>query len=159
MSLEKLVFDSIALREIEVEIAGKEYILTEASEDATIKYKDARMQAAKIEGTNEDDIKIVGFNSLNNVEPLLVSLCLHEVWEYKGEKRRKPVDLKTILAWPPKIVRKLYKWVKDNSDLDEEASVTTLEDQLKMLQERVNKAKELEELQKKEQSATSDTSK
>jgi len=164
MSLQGLVFDSIALKEILVTFKGddktpeKKYILSEANEEAVVKYKDARMAAAKIDASGDGtDIRVVGFNAFNDIEPLLVSLCLYEDYEYKGESRRKLVPLATILKWKPKIVRSLYDWIIENSDIEEEATAT-LEKQAEMIQEKIKKAKAIEESAKKEPNATLDTS-
>lgn len=94
-------------RQIEVQIGDKSYVLKEASEDAAAKYQNALFRST----TLGPDMKPVKVDGLADIEPLLVSLCL-----YDGEGNLVPLDV--IRSWPARIVKKLYQWVRENSDLE-----------------------------------------
>jgi len=94
-------------RQIKVEIGDKSYVLKEASEDAAAKYQNALFRST----TLGPDMKPVKVDGLADIEPLLVSLCL-----YDGEENLVPLDV--IRSWPARIVKKLYQWVRENSDLE-----------------------------------------
>ncbi|WP_410959339.1 hypothetical protein, partial [Salmonella sp. SAL4433] len=71
---EPLDFPSIALRQRQVTVAGKKYVLLEASGDASCRSRNAIFQCTKL----GPDGKPVGMSNMADVEPLLVSLCLAE---------------------------------------------------------------------------------
>ena len=114
-------------RQESLTIAGKAYILREASEGAACKYRNKAMAAARMA-----DGKLVGMDGAADVEPLLVSLCLWEVTD-KGER---PVSLATVMGWPARVVKPLFARAKAMSALDEEEQETreTLEEKMAALQ-------------------------
>lgn len=114
-------FDSLAPIEVPATIAGKQYLLREASEDAACKYRNAAMRAARF----NDRGKVSSIEGVADVEPLLVSLCLFELTgdgkchlghTVPGER---PVPIDELRRWPAKRVKTLFERIKDISDLGE----------------------------------------
>lgn len=91
---------------IPVEIDGESYELREASGDAACRYRDMIIGNLTLKDGKAEKIAHIAAT-----EPLLVSLCLF--------KNGSAVSQKTISGWPARIQKKLFKWIKENSDLDE----------------------------------------
>lgn len=128
-----LDFGDLAPREASVDLRdGKSYVLKEASAGAAAAYRNAVTRGMRFEGG-----KPAGIDSAADAEPLLVSLCLFEV---QGEKRV-PVPLQTVRAWPYRVQRKLFDWVKENSLLDDQETAESLEDRMAALRERLESLK------------------
>jgi hypothetical protein len=104
---EEMEFDSIALIEVPVKIAGVKYTLREASGEAVCAYRDAQ-----IEGTvfNAEG-KPVSVKGLSQVNMLLLSYCL---FDDKGTN----VPLAVIKAWPNRVIEPLAERVKEISELN-----------------------------------------
>ncbi len=111
-----LDFSDLQPVEIPFAWAGKHHVLTEASADAKVKWQNAQMRATRTTGQGED-MSVVGFDGLADVEPLLVSRCLYncdpnkpgELPILKGSNPPVPdermlVPLKHLLAWPDRVV-------------------------------------------------------
>lgn len=111
---EPLDFPSVALRQRPVTIAGKKYMLLEASGDASCRYRNAVFQCTRL----GPDGKPVGIGSMADCEPLLVSLCLAEL-DPKGNIHRDArgvplcVHYNTIRLWPAYIQSELFKAIKE----------------------------------------------
>lgn len=105
--VEAMDFGDISLIEVPVKIAGKDYILREASGGAAEKYRDA-----SIAGMTFTDGKLTRVEGLAGVESLLVSLCL---FNDKGL----PVPLSLIRSWPSRVQKRLFERAKKISDLNE----------------------------------------
>jgi hypothetical protein len=111
-----LNFESLALLEEPVKIAGDDYVLVEASEDAIAKYRDAIRLSNYVE-FNEDGKAI---RSLSNPkaqgpasqESLLLSMCLfHEAKPAvngKDATPRVPVSLVAIKKWPRRVTAVIF---------------------------------------------------
>jgi len=107
-----LQWDTVDLIELPVKIAGKEYVLKEASGDVAVTYRDALLACTTL-GDNFKPSKIEGMAS---TEALLVSLCLFQVGV---EGKQTPVSETVIRSWPNKIIKPLYNKAKEISELDE----------------------------------------
>ena len=104
---------------VSVVIAGETYTLREASEAAAIQWRNANLGAAKLK-----DGKPISFSGMADSAPLLVSLCLRK---QEDGGIGAPVPLETIRQWPARVVKPLYEWIKDNSDLRERDDQKALE--------------------------------
>jgi len=109
---EVMDFGDITPIEVKVRIQGKNYVLREASEAVTCRYRNAQVRCAHV-APDGKATKVEG--PIADTEPLLVSLCLFE------EDTGAPVDQKVIMQWPSRVVRQLFDKVKEISDLDESA--------------------------------------
>jgi len=90
-------------QEIPVTIDGHNYTLREASGWAATQWRNAVMKGLKIAtDPTTGTPKVVGFQQVDHIEALLVSLCL---FNDKGEN----VPLETIQGWPYRVVRDLYQ--------------------------------------------------
>lgn len=107
--IDELNFDDLTPIELPVSVAGKRYVLREATEAAACQWRNAMMQATEL----GSDGKPTRVRNLADTEPLLVSLCLFTAEEGK------PVPVATIKGWPARVVKRLFEKVKDVSDLDE----------------------------------------
>jgi hypothetical protein len=107
--------------EVQVTVGGKSYVLREASEDAACKWRNKIMSSTKL-----TDGKPSSIDGIGDSEPLLVSLCL---WEQhsstKDEVKQLKVPLEVVRSWPSRVVKKLHKWVMENSDLEEKPKTRT----------------------------------
>ena len=126
-----LVFNDLAPISVPVEIAGKQYLLKEASEDAACRFRNARFEGAKL----SDDGRMMSVGNMADVEPLLVSLCLFELYGVNGDTKERPVLLSQVRAWPPRVVKPLFEKVKEMSDgLEEKPTKESLTKQIEKLQ-------------------------
>lgn len=97
-----------------VNIDGEDYELREASGNAACQYRDLIIGNL----TLGDSGKPQKISHIASAEPLLVSLCLFKV----GEKEHVPQS--KVASWPARIQKKLFKKVKEMSDLDDETVET-----------------------------------
>ncbi len=127
-----LNFSDISLIELPVQVGAMEYTLREASEATAVQWRNATMAAARFRDGN-----ISGFTGIADSEPLLVSLCL-----FNGDGKNVPID--TVKEWPARVVKPLVEKDKEISELGE------TEDTIEQLEEKLAKAKEVEEAAKNE---------
>ena len=101
----------LTLQERQIIVGGTKYLLREASEDAATKYRNAAVRGAKMsEGS-------VTMGDAGNVQAVLVSECLFELGENGNVLRNAPIGI--VKAWPSRVVRPLFDWIKEVSMLDE----------------------------------------
>jgi len=131
----ELDFEDLTPIELPVKIAGKEYLLREASgEDARI-YNNARMRGVQMEG---DKILSLPEDSAG-IPSLLVSRCL---WETKDGKPTARVAIQKVRGWPERVIKPLFEKAKDISELQDEDTEEGLYKQMADLRERMKKLKE-----------------
>lgn len=119
-----LSFDSLDLRQTEVTIQGKPYLLREASGGGAARWRGAVIKAARF----GSDGKVERLDGAADAEIILVNECLVD-----SSGRRTPVQI--LQGWPARVVKALFEEAKRISELDEpEAS---LEDQEKALEEKL----------------------
>jgi len=131
-------FDDLALIEVPVKIAGKEYLLREASgEDARI-YNNARMQGVQMEGE-----KILSLpEDSAGIPSLLVSRCL---WETKDGKATVRVALNKVRGFPSRIIGPLFEKAKEISGLEDDTE-ETISKQMSELRKRLERIREQEKV-------------
>lgn len=104
-------FDDLAPKEIRLSIGGKKHLLREASGDAACKYRNAIIGSTRL----GPDGKPTSIHGLADAEPMLVSLCLFELYEHQGQEKERPVLLSTIRGWPARVLKPLVEKVKEIS--------------------------------------------
>lgn len=120
---DEMIFADPAPKWVPVTLGSKLYRLYEASADAARQYRNKSMEAAELSG----DGKFARLRGMADCEPLLVSLCLVEVYEVKDsrgnpQEKTRPVGLKEILTkpqWTSKVVKALFERCKAISGLGE----------------------------------------
>jgi len=115
LQTDELRFDDLTPTEVPVYLAGKSYILREASGDAACKYRNAMLACTRL----GPDGKPSSIQGMADIEPLLVSMCLYNAEE--GDKSfGKCVPLNIIRSWPSRVQKSLYDKVKEISEIGEE---------------------------------------
>lgn len=142
MSEQALKFD-LKVTEIPVKIGDKDYTLREADARAAMEYRNAALKSFRM-GQKGNPEQIVG-DGIGGMEPLLVSLCLYEKRD-DGSMGR--VSEALIRSWPSRVVKSLFEEAKRISDLGEDDSIESLEEQIKDLTERLTELKEKEQTRK-----------
>lgn len=128
-----MVFDTITKRQLPVSIDGVEYVLREANGDVGAKYKTACIRGAKFQ-----EGKPTTVDNLGDVEPLLVAGCLFKVTPSGEEK----VTEAFVRALPNRVVKPMFDWAKENSDLKEkEDTVESLQKDIDKLAEKRDRLK------------------
>lgn len=145
-------FSSLTPISIRKNIGGVWYELREASEAASVRYKDAATACFQYNA----DGKAVSVKNAASVEPLLISLCLFVVDETKPENQWKPVPEAVIRAWPARVCKWLFDKAKEISELNDMETVESLEKQKAEIDKKI--AKLQEDSAKNEQLATADGS-
>jgi hypothetical protein len=119
--LNPIVYDDLAPREVPVTLRIKgeprRFVLTEPSEDAACRYRNACMAAARMA-----DGKVVGVVGMADVEPLLVSLCLFELVpdpRDPGGVKRRAVPQAFVRELPPRVVKDLFTRCRALGELEE----------------------------------------
>lgn len=107
---ESFDFDSVVTAHIPVRIDGKDYLLKEATGEASVKFRNACMKVMAFQ-----DGKLSRVGDLANAEILLVALCMTDA-------EGKPVSEATVKGWPAKVVKKLFLKVKEISEMDDKQS-------------------------------------
>lgn len=144
--VEGMNFDSLELIEVPVTIGDVKYVLREADEGAAKAYHNARLHGAKVE-----DGKVAGLPiDLAGVPSLVLSRCIFRLNE-DGKPFPDPVSLQEIVGykerngvvhkgWPARIVKPLFKKLKEISELDDdEGTLKELLEQRRELDERIAK--------------------
>lgn len=146
--------ESLVLKQIPITMGKARYILREADGDTACRYQNANLERVQY----SNDGKLVNIRGGADVQPFLISLCLFETDE-KGEvrvsdhtKKEMRVSIETIRKWPNPVMRRLFNWVKENSDLGEEEE--TVEKLRKKLEEAEKKEAEKKEAAKNDESFT-----
>lgn len=106
-----------------VTIDGKSYILREASEEEARKFRSAAAKTARL-----NDGELVGVEGVGDMQSYLVSLCLF------SEDKVTPVPIAVIRQWPTRIVRPMFDWIKEVSQLEEKPSREKMQKDLQRLQ-------------------------
>lgn len=115
-----------------VRYMGKKYFAQEASEGAAVAYRNASLKAAKMA-----DGKVIGMEGAADVEPLLVHLCLFKTND-AGEKTIENVSLAEVRTWPSRIIRPIFDWIKEVSQLNEAETADGIKKQIAKLQQQLS---------------------
>lgn len=127
-------FDDLSLIEVPVTIAGKKYVLREASEATAAVYRNASIAGAKLEDGKLSEMP----KNLGGIQSLLVSRCLLACDTETGEAVN-PVSREIINDWPSRIVKPLFEKAKEISELDEDEDLESLTKQRDKLNEQIGK--------------------
>lgn len=115
----KLVIDEKPISDPQyVKVGEDEYELREASVGAAQAYRDAQLSGITL-GANSKPVKIEGMASS---ESLLVASCIYKISrdpETKEITGRQVVAEKTLKQWPTRIVKPMFEWIKEVSNLNE----------------------------------------
>lgn len=131
---DKMVFDDLDLREVEVVIKNVNYILREADGATAAKYRSAAVQGSRFSQKTKDVLVGPG---IGDVELVLLSGCLL----FKENGRRVPEG--TIRAWPSRIITQLFNRAKQISELEEDDdTIESLEAKISELQEKLSRLRE-----------------
>jgi hypothetical protein len=103
----------------EITIGENRYVLKEADESSATQYRDAMLRCTKLGA----DGKPTQVDGLAATEPLLVSLCLMKTG---NDGHLIPAGLQFVNGLPSRIVKKMYMWIRDSSDLAEETNERSL---------------------------------
>jgi hypothetical protein len=118
---EEMVFDDVDRVAIPVTIAGVKYVLLEASEEASCKFRNALLRCTR----PGPDGKPTSYDGVADTESLLVSLCLYaadDVGNVRTGRDGRPdprhlVPLATLRSWPARVVRELARKAQEVSGL------------------------------------------
>lgn len=130
----EMTFDSLDVIEVPVTIAGKKYVLKEATESSATRYRDAQLKGMRIAETMDGN-KTSVVERMAETESLLVSLCLHEI----TETGFKTVPLEIIKTWPHRIVQPLFEKSEEISNLKPKETKEDLQKRIKELQGKLAK--------------------
>lgn len=134
-------FDDITKQEVPVKIQGKKYVLREATGDAVCKWRNSMMKSTRL----SNDGKVTSMDGMADSEPLLVSLCLFELYEkVNGSQGERQVDVKTVRSWPARIQKSLFDKLKQMSQLDEKETKESLRKSIADSQKRLKEIEEAE---------------
>lgn len=138
--MEPLNFDSLEPISFPVKIAGNDYILTEASESAACRYRDAQLKGVNVT-ESLDGNKKAAVDKMADTEALLVSLCLCQVIDGGGTKT---VPLETIRSWPHRIVHPIFLKAEEISNLKKVQTKDEIKKQIRELQGKVKSMEQTE---------------
>lgn len=117
--MQELVFSDL-VAEFPVTIGKKRYMLREASADAVVKFRNALTANAQLGQGG----RVSRIGNIADAEPLLVSLCIVELYDHdtgKGvETKERPVPLSVVRSWPNRILKPLFDKVKEISAIHED---------------------------------------
>ena len=135
--LDEFDFSDQKPREKVVKYQGKTYLLREASEGTAVHYKNLGLTSTRI-----IDGKLSGFGNAADSEPILLSECLFIITSV-GETTLDNVPVSVVRTWPRRIVKPLIKWIKSNSDLDDDQSPESIRSQIDSLKKRLTEAEKV----------------
>lgn len=125
-------FDNLELIEVPVKYKGKRYVLVEPDAEAARVYHNAVAATARLV-----DGKYTGVQNAGDVEPLLISKCLFELYDDKGETKRRPVTELQIRKLPNRLTKRLYDIVMEIGELRQEDTIDSLKKTIKDAQEKL----------------------
>lgn len=152
-------FDDLKWIEIPVKYKGKKYLLIEANTEAARQFRNASSRGLKMQ-----DGKVVGVEGAGDVEPLMISLCLFELYDVNENgqivtKRRKLIR-EQINELPSRVAKRCFDTIMKISELNE---TETLDDKIKKRDKldaeiKALQANEVQESAKNGQSGTMESS-
>lgn len=98
--------EDLAVRETPVNLGSRgQFTLREASEDTACNYRNMAMSKTQFK-----DGKVTSVSNIADTEPILVGSCLFD-------SSGKAVGTEFVRSLPARIVKKLFDWVQENSDM------------------------------------------
>jgi hypothetical protein len=135
--MEAIVYDSLVPITVPVKLGEKDFVLVEASEEASMKYRDKMTTGMTFVDGKPNSMPTGAIEA----EAALVAGCLFECYTDKGETKHRPVSLPYVLKLPRRIVRDLFDRAKEISGIDVD-SVEVIEKQIARLTEQLARIKE-----------------
>lgn len=126
LSMPRFNFDDLKPQSETFAYLGKQYTISEATEDANIQYRNAINKGTEV----VDGEPKLDYEAIAEADSVLVAACL------TGPDG--PVTHAEVRKWQHQVVKKLYEWVKEVSDIGVGSTVEELDKQIDKLQ----KAKE-----------------
>ncbi len=126
-------FSDLKTAEKVLKYKGETYVVTEASTAAAVAYRNASLKCAKL-----SDGKVIGMDGAADLEPLLVNLCTFKT-NPAGERTMENVPITTIRSWPARIIKPVFEWIKEVSELSDNETPDDLRKQIAKLQEKLDK--------------------
>ncbi len=93
-------------------VGGEKYVLREASEATATEYRCFVMRLSRLTEAGREPKAGEDFP---DAEPLLVSRCLFRLNHETGQEV--PVGEAGVKKLPARVVKRMFRWVQDNSDL------------------------------------------
>lgn len=121
---------------------GKNYTAREATAGTAVRYRAASLSGAEMTFGADKSNTLRKMGGLASVENLLVGCCVFDdpPGQKDGNGNDVPVGQAVIDGWDYKIQKRIFAWVKENSDLNEkETSLEELKKQRVELGERIAK--------------------
>jgi hypothetical protein len=106
--MDGLVFDSVDLRQVPVQVGRQEYILREANGAGARAYRNAMLRGARL----GPDGKPVSIESMADGELVLVQHCL-------VDKQGRQLHMQVLAGWPSRVLKALFQKAQEISDLVE----------------------------------------
>jgi hypothetical protein len=106
--MDGLVFDSVDLRQVPVQVGRQEYVLREANGAGARAYRNAMLRGAKL----GPDGKPVSIESMADGELVLVQHCL-------VDRQGRQLHMQVLAGWPSRVLKALFQKAQEISDLVE----------------------------------------
>jgi hypothetical protein len=106
--MDGLVFDSVDLRQVPVQVGRQEYILREANGAGARAYRNAMLRGARL----GPDGKPVSIEGMADGELVLVQHCL-------VDKQGRQLHMQVLAGWPSRVLKALFQKAQEISDLVE----------------------------------------
>ena len=133
----------LELAVIPVKLGGKNYVLREAPEGVSLRYRNALTAGAKLDGQGN----VVSISSLADTEVLLVVGCLFEVYDHQGQSKERPVTDSFVKALSHRKFKLLYERALAISGLGQ-GDTESIDKQIASLEARKQKLIQDEEKEK-----------
>jgi hypothetical protein len=152
MTTEKLIdYDELAPWSFPIKVKGRSYLVREPSEDAAVKFRNQQVRGKEVSRSEDGQITIRSLEGVYDIEPLLVYLCTFEQYEHQGETRERPILLSVVKGWPSRVVKDIYKRIKERSpeldEVEEKPTVESLEKTVADAQSKLAKLRNGEEVE------------
>ena len=138
---------SLEPAEIPVVYKKVHYVAREASEEAVIAYR-----ATMSRGTTIEEGVVNMSDGISAADAVLVAYCL-----YKADSPAH-LDVSVVRAWPHRIVKPIYEWIKLVSGIDEEDTPEKVDKAIARLQRKKDALAKKESASKNSQGSTGATS-
>lgn len=147
-------FGDLAPKEKKFSIGQVKYVVREASEKAATQYRSAALSGTEMTINDDDNTRqIKKLQSASEVEALLVSLCLYRADQETGELellQNGDADPKHLVSrafvdsLPSRVVKPIFAWIKEASELDESDKLEALVKQRDRLNAKIAKLEKAE---------------
>lgn len=147
----ELVYDDLEPIKIPVKIKGTQYVLKEADESATIKFRNFMSR-----NVTYGDNGVTKIENQGEAPLLLVSLCLFKVnHDRDGKEVHTPVVKTELTKWKTTLIKDLYKNARKISGMDdgEDDNVEEIDKKIEELQEKREKLISKEPKEEKEKNS------